>query len=92
MVLVLIAAAVVSALLGEFTEAFTACGADVAISTHPFVDNAAERLALCRRLADGVFCTEYEDGTKVYVNYSYTDAYTADDGTLVKTRDYTVVR
>ena len=38
----------------KFTEAFTACGADVAISTHPFVDNAAERLALCRRLADGV--------------------------------------
>ncbi len=45
-----------------------------------------------KKLANGVFCTEYEDGTKVYVNYSYTDPFTADDGTLVKTRDYTVVR
>ena len=38
----------------KFAEAFTAYGADVAISTHPFVDNAPEKLALVRRLADGV--------------------------------------
>ena len=29
-------------------------GVDVAISTHPFMDNAVTRLALCRTLSDGV--------------------------------------
>ena len=38
----------------KFTEAFMSYGADVAVSTHPFVDNASEKLAMCRRLADGV--------------------------------------
>ena len=36
-------------------------------------------------------CTMYEDGTRVYVNYSYSDM-TAKDGTLVPARDYAVVR
>lgn len=36
-------------------------------------------------------CTTYEDGTKVYVNYSY-DEITAADGTKVPARDYTVIK
>lgn len=36
-------------------------------------------------------CTMYEDGTLVYVNYSYLDQ-TAEDGTVVPARDYKVVR
>ena len=36
-------------------------------------------------------CTTYEDGTKVYVNYGYADAVTA-DGVEVPARDYKVVR
>lgn len=36
-------------------------------------------------------CTTYEDGTRVYVNYSFEDAVT-EDGTRVAARDYTVVR
>ncbi len=36
-------------------------------------------------------CTTYEDGTSVYVNYSYLDQ-TAEDGTVVPARDYKVVR
>ncbi len=41
-------------------------------------------------LTDSVTCTEYEDGTKVYVNYSYDD-YNA-GGVNVPARDYKVVR
>lgn len=36
-------------------------------------------------------CTTYEDGTRVYVNFSYADA-TAPDGVDVPARDYKVVR
>jgi len=36
-------------------------------------------------------CTTYQDGTRVYVNYGYTDAETA-DGLTVPARDYKVVR
>jgi len=36
-------------------------------------------------------CTTYEDGTKVYVNYSY-DELQASDGTVIPARDYVVVR
>ena len=36
-------------------------------------------------------CTTYEDGTKVYVNYSYDD-YVTKDGAKVPARDYLVVR
>ena len=43
-----------------------------------------------RLLTDTLSCTIYEDGTKVYVNYSYSDV-TTDDGTLVPARDYKVV-
>ena len=41
-------------------------------------------------LTETVSCTEYEDGTKVYVNYGYED-YT-DAGITVPARDYKVVR
>ena len=37
-----------------------------------------------------VSCTTYEDGTKVYVNYGYTD--TSADGVTIPARDYKVVR
>jgi hypothetical protein len=40
------------------------------------------------RLADGVFVTSYEDGTKVYVNYNQTDF--EQDGLIVPARDYIV--
>lgn len=42
-------------------------------------------------LSNNVTCTTYEDGTKVYVNYSYNE-FTATDGTVVAPRDYTVTR
>lgn len=42
-------------------------------------------------LNNDVTCTTYEDGTKVYVNYSYSD-FTAVDGTVVPARDYAVTR
>ncbi|MBO4415497.1 MAG: hypothetical protein J5824_05885 [Lachnospiraceae bacterium] len=43
------------------------------------------------KLTSEVSCTEYADGTKVYVNYSYAD-YTAPDGTLVPARNYKAVK
>ena len=43
-------------------------------------------------LNDYVRSTTYADGTKVYVNYSFTEEYTAEDGTTVPVRDYVVVR
>ena len=43
-------------------------------------------------LSPYVRCTTYADGTKVYVNYGFAEDYTAEDGTVVKARDYTVVR
>ena len=42
-------------------------------------------------LSDMVTCTSYEDGTRVYVNYSY-EAYNAPDGTIVPARDYAAVK
>ncbi|SCY52877.1 hypothetical protein SAMN02910292_01963 [Lachnospiraceae bacterium XBB2008] len=42
------------------------------------------------KLTENVSCTEYEDGTKVYVNYGYSD-YDV-DGVTVPARDYLVVR
>lgn len=42
-------------------------------------------------VAEDVTCTTYEDGTKVYVNYTYSD-FTAADGTVVPAKDYTVTR
>ena len=49
-----------------------------------------QRIADHARLAKGVTLTDYEDGTKVYVNYNYED-YTTQDGTLLPARDYLVV-
>ncbi len=43
------------------------------------------------KLGEELSCTTYEDGTKVYVNYSFTDAVTP-DGVAVPARDYKVVR
>ena len=42
-------------------------------------------------VTEDVTCTTYEDGTKVYVNYSYNDV-TVNDGTIVPAKDYVVVR
>jgi len=42
-------------------------------------------------LNDYVRSTTYADGTTVYVNYSFADEYTAEDGTVVPVRDYVVV-
>ena len=42
-------------------------------------------------ITDSLTCTTYEDGTKVYVNYGYSDA-DAPDGTLVNARDYKTVK
>ena len=38
----------------KFQKRTTARGVDVAISTHPFMDNSVARLALCRQVSDGV--------------------------------------
>ena len=43
-------------------------------------------------LGDYVRCTTYADGTKVYVNYGFSDTYTAPDGTVVAPRDYAVAK
>ncbi len=43
-----------------------------------------------RNLNEYVSCTEYKDGTKVYVNYGY-EAFTV-DGVTVPARDYKVVK
>ncbi len=43
------------------------------------------------KLNHEVSCTTYEDGTKVYVNYSYAESETA-DGVKIPARDYKVVR
>ncbi len=42
------------------------------------------------KLSREVSCTVYQDGTKVYVNYSYDD-FTAPDGTVIPARDYKAV-
>lgn len=43
-----------------------------------------------KNLTDTVSCTEYADGTKVYVNYAFSDAEV--DGVTVPARDYKVVK
>ncbi len=43
------------------------------------------------KLEGDLSCTTYEDGTKVYVNYSFTDAKTP-EGETIPARDYKVVR
>ncbi len=49
-----------------------------------------QRMAGHEYVAENVAKTTYEDGTKVYVNYSYDDVTV--DGITVTARDYTVVR
>ncbi len=44
-----------------------------------------------QRLSDGVTVTVYEDGTKAYVNYGYSD-YTTSRGLTIPARDYVVER
>lgn len=41
-------------------------------------------------ISETLSCTEYADGTKVYVNYDYADAEA--DGVKIKARDYLVVK
>ena len=48
-----------------------------------------QRIVNHQVLAANVFLTEYEDGTKVYVNYRYDD-YTTGDGVKLPARDYVV--
>ena len=43
------------------------------------------------KLSADLSCTTYKDGTRVYVNYSFTDAVTP-DGVEIPARDYKVVR
>ena len=43
-------------------------------------------------LGDYARCTTYADGTKVYVNYSFTEDFVTDDGKTIPARDYLVVR
>ena len=50
-----------------------------------------QRMTGHEQIATGVTMTTYEDGTKVYVNYTYEDV-KAKDGTLVTARDYVVVQ
>ena len=42
-------------------------------------------------VADNLSCTEYEDGTKVYVNYSYENK-TTPEGNNIPARDYFVMK
>ncbi len=49
-----------------------------------------QRITDHERITDSLSCTTYEDGTKVYVNYGYSDAVT-EDGTVVRARDYKAV-
>lgn len=44
-----------------------------------------------KKLDGNMSCTTYEDGTKVYVNYSFTDGMTP-EGVPVPARDYKVIR
>lgn len=50
----------------------------------------SQRMVNHIQINDKLMCTVYEDGTKVYVNYSYTD--TEADGRTIPARDYAVVR
>lgn len=50
-----------------------------------------QRMTGHEQLTSELSCTTYEDGTKVYVNYSLVDVNT-EDGVMVPARDYVVVR
>jgi len=49
-----------------------------------------QRITGHERITENLSCTTYEDGTRVYVNYGYSDVMT-EDGTLVMARDYKAV-
>ena len=51
----------------------------------------SQRMTGHDKLKAGLTCTEYEDGTKVYVNYGFDIAVTP-EGTEIPARDYLVVR
>lgn len=51
----------------------------------------SQRIAGHEEISEHLTCTTYEDGTKVYVNYGYSDVKT-DDGVSVMARDYKVLR
>jgi len=50
-----------------------------------------QRISGHEQIEDGLTCTTYEDGTKVYVNYGYSDV-TMDNGEVVAARDYKVLQ
>ncbi len=50
-----------------------------------------QRIIDHKMITDKLTCTEYEDGTKVYVNYSYDEAITP-EGDKVPLRDYFVTK
>ena len=43
-----------------------------------------------KNITSELSCTEYADGTRVYVNYGYNDV--TQDGVNVPARDYIVIR
>lgn len=51
----------------------------------------SQRMTEHAYISEKVTCTAYEDGTKVYVNYSYED-YRTEDGNIIPARDYKTVR
>ena len=50
----------------------------------------SQKMVNHRNLSPDVSLTEYEDGTKVYVNFGYTD-YISGDGIKIRSQDYKVV-
>ena len=50
-----------------------------------------QRIIDHKMITDKLTCTEYEDGTKVYVNYSYDEVITP-EGDKVPLRDYFVTK
>ena len=50
-----------------------------------------QRIVNHEMITGNLSCTEYEDGTKVYVNYSY-DEVTTPEGVKVPSRDYFVIK
>ncbi len=68
----------------KFTEIFSRYSADLG---HTF----DQRISDWERLSRFVTVTEYEDGTKAYVNFGYSD-FTTSEGIMIPARDYVVER
>ena len=68
----------------KMVEIYTRYNAELG---HTFNQKMINHEQLTRELS----CTTYEDGTRVYVNYSLVDV-TAEDGVKIPARDYVVVR